>query len=891
MELGEKNERYKDMITRSKKMITKCLNKVISEREISAPHVASFLLGFGDKYSSHRFKCLNLLSFLCQLQEYEDDPDRIDKQFKIETGNDGMIMLNETCDYLNRGKHLKSLSLYQYVANIEKVTLKSEEKLKKCTPGSSQKGRPANERFLFDDNHPQSKTHIQRMRTTPLIPRLTYLPPSPQSDVEKHSKCMLLLFKPFTSFSELLPIDTWENSFLKCNIEKHHSQHILNLQEMHKGITRKYELYQEKKAAGEIEDSEDDEQDLSEFDQMSEWYHMSEEEEISCDVDVPDLTPDNILTKHLEDIDVLCNAKNIINPFKSEIKELIDVNATQCKTESKEVIKRWKEIIESEKVKTQEYLRGNLGQSTFDVHIDSDPYATNFYGPQVLQSVIEKYSLNSLQERAFRVIGQNVLDRLNGKTVKQKLVYLGGCGGTGKSQVIKALHHFFDQLGMAYALRLSAYTGMAAGAIGGSTLCNIAGISSRSTALRTDMKRLESNWENVSTLVIDEVSMLSCELLAKLHRNLVKARHTSTTCAFAGIDVLFVGHFQQFPPVLQTPLYYGSDPCTEMRSVLTQTHSDREFGRSLWQQITDVIILKEQIRVTDKVFRNLLDRVAEGKGTKKDYKLLNTRLVSKVDVSSQRWKFAPVIVPGNALRRCLNRVHAVNHAISCGQKLLISIADDMCSRVNLTKSKRKQLLALNYTQAGNLPSELELYIGAPVMLTMNIAVELMLSNGSPGTITRIAFDAKNASGNFKSGQGIKVPKYVVVKFDGTTCPRLPGLEQGEIPVFPISVSYQFKFPGMSRRGSIRRWQLPLVLRFSYTSYKAQGKTLDCAIVDLNPANRRKIDQSFAYVPLSRVRKIEDIVILRPFPLSVLQAPQSNDLIAQNKKFDEMEKSK
>ena len=48
-------------------------------------------------------------------------------------------------------------------------------------------------------------------------------------------------------------------------------------------------------------------------------------------------------------------------------------------------------------------------------------------------------------------------------------------------------------------------------------------------------------------------------------------------------------------------------------------------------------------------------------------------------------------------------------------------------------------------------------------------------------------------------------------------------------------------------------------------------TLDKAIVDLVPSDRRSVQINFAYVPLSRVRRLEDLTILRPFPVDVLKA--------------------
>ena len=133
-----------------------------------------------------------------------------------------------------------------------------------------------------------------------------------------------------------------------------------------------------------------------------------------------------------------------------------------------------------------------------------------------------------------------------------------------------------------------------------------------------------------------------------------------------------------------------------------------------------------------------------------------------------------------------------------------------------------------------------------------------------------------------------LPKYVIVKFTGITCPKFDGLELGEVPIFPMSVSFQHKFPGTLRPTTIRRQQLPLVPCYSITSYKSQCKTLSAIITDLIPPHGCQLDASFAYVPLSRVRRLEDLAILRPFPISVLQTTRPNDLVAQDKRFAEMD---
>eukprot|EP00660_Eupelagonema_oceanica_P019525 gene19525-biopygen14880 len=66
----------------------------------------------------------------------------------------------------------------------------------------------------------------------------------------------------------------------------------------------------------------------------------------------------------------------------------------------------------------------------------------------------------------------------------------------------------------------------------------------------------------------------------------------------------------------------------------------------------------------------------------------------------------------------------------------------------------------------------------------------------------------------------------------------------------------------------RRVQLPLLPDFGTTAHLAQGSTMPSALVELNlPASG---DRTAAYIALSRVRRREDLFILRPFDATKLR---------------------
>ena len=76
----------------------------------------------------------------------------------------------------------------------------------------------------------------------------------------------------------------------------------------------------------------------------------------------------------------------------------------------------------------------------------------------MIDSVIKKFDLNSEQERAFRIVANHAT--IDNPT--QLKMYLGGMGGTGKSQVLKALMEFFKERNESYRIMILASTGSAA---------------------------------------------------------------------------------------------------------------------------------------------------------------------------------------------------------------------------------------------------------------------------------------------------------------------------------------------------------------------------------------------------------------------------------------------
>lgn len=197
----------------------------------------------------------------------------------------------------------------------------------------------------------------------------------------------------------------------------------------------------------------------------------------------------------------------------------------------------------------------------------------------------------------------------------------------------------------------------------------------------------------------------------------------------------------------------------------------------------------------------------------------------------------------------------------------------------------------------------------PVLLTDNIACELGLSNGTQGIFRELVYDDQENVDSLKVKSNvfpsntiyIRKPLYALVEINTSQVEtNLDGLPSKLIPI-PL-IKKQFTIPVKQLFGSlfqrvqgrkkvpetirITRTQLPIVPAFAITTYKAQGLTMNKIVVDLQvPIGTKQV--ASIYVPLSRVKKAEDVAILRPFDMKVLQIRPSLAQDAELKRLDEL----
>ena len=87
--------------------------------------------------------------------------------------------------------------------------------------------------------------------------------------------------------------------------------------------------------------------------------------------------------------------------------------------------------------------------------------------------------------------------------------------------------------------------------------------------------------------------------------------------------------------------------------------------------------------------------------------------------------------------------------------------------------------------------------------------------------------------------------------------------------------------------SIKRRALPLAPAYCITTHKSQGQTLNKVVIDLKLPNDNQDDIAAIYVPLSRVKRLVDLIIIRHFDYKVLTIKPSKSQLAEIERLDKL----
>ena len=381
-----------------------------------------------------------------------------------------------------------------------------------------------------------------------------------------------------------------------------------------------------------------------------------------------------------------------------------------------------------------------------------------------------------------------------------KNLFISGGAGTGKSFLLNYLKLNFSHC----ELEITSSTGISAVNIGGTTIHSWAGIGLAnqpieqilSNLLSIKMTKVRKKIIKTKTLAIDEISMISSEVLEIL--DIVFQEIRQNRQPFGGMQILFFGDFLQLPPINRNS--HELQFC---------------FESSIWQKLNlQNIILTEIFRQSDKKLISLLNNIRFGKITNEDKKILESR----IKISDDNLAIRPTILTTHNAK-----VEMVNNnflkKISAPIKQFNAEYSGDVFKIEFLKKN-----CLAYQQ-------LTLKVGAQVMMIKNTLQKEGIVNGSLGIVRD--FSAKK--------------NYPIVEFNnGKTLTISPESWQLE------------KFDSINKTSSVEAslTQVPLILAWAITIHKSQGLTLDKISCDLSDS----FTAGQSYVALSRARTLDGIFI-------------------------------
>ena len=286
----------------------------------------------------------------------------------------------------------------------------------------------------------------------------------------------------------------------------------------------------------------------------------------------------------------------------------------------------------------------------------------------------------------------------------------------------------------------------------------------------------------------------------------------------------------------------------------------------------------------DTAFQKMLERVRNGVASDEDIKQLGQRQLDKLQLSSQQLEQMTFIVERNALRSLINLRYLQHYSSVVKRPLQFLLATDKLRDTGADAALWIPLLrSLPDNQTENLMGKLPVVIGMQVLIKDNLFTELGIANGTQGTLLDMLYTTPSDRTRFLL-DSLPTAVVQISTPPGVILPALHGYPDGAILISPVTkaCSAMLNIPGRVDQVKVAfsRTQLPMIPAKALTVHAAQGKTLDFACVDVVPPPGAKDHASLLYVALSRVRRIQDLAVLRPFTASDIRWQPAPDLIAE-----------
>tara|TARA_B100001093_G_C26859833_1_gene1029427 strand:- start:4823 stop:6127 length:1305 start_codon:yes stop_codon:yes gene_type:complete len=408
----------------------------------------------------------------------------------------------------------------------------------------------------------------------------------------------------------------------------------------------------------------------------------------------------------------------------------------------------------------------------------------------------------------------NKHEKIFNSYLNEENILITGPGGTGKTFAIKRIYKHAIENNKKIAV--TALTGVASILLdcAATTIHSWSGIGLGNKSETTIVNKIlnsqfyKYNWLNTDILVIDEISMMSSNIFDLLN-NLGQIIRKNTK-PFGGLQIILSGDFFQLPPIDKDSLF-----CFESKNF------DKSFDT--------IIKLTKIFRQSDIIYKNILLNMRKGLITKKTIELLKSKIIlenSDINKSPDIVRLVPTKNKANNINEYfLNSIKDKKYIYKRSYKETSdNLNEEQKNKLNIMSDEEKES-EYNFIKKSTLTNEkLILKKGAYVMCIANLNLALGIANGTTGKV--IDFTSEN---------------YPIVEFSNNSKIIVKKKEWKSNNVPGISVN-----------------QVPLILAWGITIHKAQGITLDKAIVDVG---NDLFEAGQMYVALSRLKTINELYLL------------------------------
>lgn len=407
-------------------------------------------------------------------------------------------------------------------------------------------------------------------------------------------------------------------------------------------------------------------------------------------------------------------------------------------------------------------------------------------------------------------------------------LFITGKAGTGKTTFVKGIQELIKK-----NFLVLAPTGIAAMNVGGQTIHSFFGFpltAIESTAEMEVSRTKILTLKAVDTIIIDEASMVRCDLVDGMDMFLQRVFHSHLP--FGGKQVVFVGDMFQLPPVVK----WGSDDETVLQMMYGSGPYYFYKSRVMKRVNLPKIEFQKVYRQTDEQFLGILDRMRLGDNTDEDFSCINQH----VSLDGTVGDFSVTVTARTAVAESINTL-----------RLSEIDAEEFQYRGELSGKFKPQ--------DAPVPLELSLKVGAQVIFCRNDYIKGFM-NGTIGIVKELNSSLIKVS--LESGKTIIVEKMVWEAFEKKYNPETNKNQSEVVGTFT---------------------QYPLKLAWAITIHKSQGMTFDRMHFDLS---RGTFAEGQAYVAISRMRTLDGLTLSRDIrPQDIIQ---NNEIKAYSNSFNDMD---